>query len=162
MSVRLTAWKNLKEHPATPHYHSKDDVELAENVREVYRHLGTYIDDEYHAEQAAHFLMDIGAKRREEEIPLHELVFAIILARRNLWNFIMEQGVFTSTLEWHQVNEFWQRVCNYFDKNIYFIVHGYENAEQFRRQPKDTVSKLLHSFSLGIFPEVDKQKVEKG
>jgi len=153
--------KNLKQHPATPSYHDKDDLELAENIREVYRHLGKYMNDEYDAETMAQFLMEIGAKRRRDETPLHELVFAIILARRNLWDFVMNEGVVTSSLEWYQVNEFWQRISNFFDKNIYFIVHGYEKEQEFRRSPKDTVSKLLHSFSLGILPEIDKRKVTR-
>ncbi|MBS1271244.1 MAG: hypothetical protein MAGBODY4_00373 [Candidatus Marinimicrobia bacterium] len=153
--------KNLKQHPATPAYHEKDDVELAENIREVYSHLGKYMNDEYDAEKTARFLMKIGAQRRKEDVPLNELVFAIILARRNLWDFVMEEGVVTSSLEWYQVSEFWQRVTNFFDKNIYFIVHGYDKAEEFQRSPKDTVSKLLHSFSLGILPEVDKRRVDQ-
>ncbi|MCF7804299.1 MAG: hypothetical protein K9N46_08430 [Candidatus Marinimicrobia bacterium] len=153
--------KNLQSHPATPSYHDKDDIELTRNVREVYNHLGKYMNDEYDPEELAHFLMEIGARRREEEVPLSELTFAIILARRNLWDFIMGEGIITSSLEWYQVNEFWQRAANFFDKNIYFIVHGYENAEEFKQSPKDTISKLLHAFSLGILPEVDKQKVSQ-
>ena len=149
----------IKEHPATASYHKVDDRELEDNIREVYRNLGMYMDNEHDAEVLSEFLTEIGARRRSQGIPLSELVFAIILARRNLWDFIMEQGFFTSALEWHQVSEFWQRVANFFDKNIYFVILGYEEGSLPHKPSKSTVSKLIHSFSMGIFPEVDREKI---
>jgi len=149
----------LKEHAATQSYHRIDDRELEDNIREVYRNLGMYMDNEHDAETLAHFLMDIGARRKSQGIPLSDLTYAIILARQNLWEYIMERGLFTSALEWHQVSEFWQRVMNFFDKNVYFVVVGYEEGEVPVKSSKDTVSQLLHSFSMGVFPEVERGKV---
>jgi len=149
----------LRENPATPSYHDIEDEELETNITEVYRHLGAYMERSHDDEKLVRFLMHIGSRRKAQRVPLNELVFAIILARRNIYDFIMEESTFTSTLEYHQLNEFWQRVMNFFDKNIYFVVLGYEHELDKEKHTKDLVSKLLHSFSLGAFPELEKEQV---
>lgn len=156
---RLTLqWTNrVRTHPATPSYHEMTDEDLEWSIKEVYCHLGEYLEHNSNAEQLSHLFMQIGETRQEQGIPLHELTFAIILARRTLWNFIEQEGVFVSSLEFHQLDEFLHRILNFFDKNLYFVVLGYEKGIPEKEPEKDLVSSLLHSFSLGILPEVRKQ-----
>lgn len=143
-------------HPATPSYHEMKDEDLEWSIREVYLHLGEYLEHSANAEQLSHLFMEIGETRQEQGVPLHELVFAIILTRRTLWNFIEDEGVFVSSLEFHQLDEFLHRILNFFDKNLYFVVLGYEHGMPERETEKDLVASLLHSFSLGILPELRK------
>ncbi len=147
----------ISTHPATPSYHHLKDKALAGQIHEVYQHFGKCMEDTQDAERSAQLFMEIGARRKIQQIPLHEIIFTIILARRNIWNFIMEEGPFTSTLQWHQVNECWERVMKFFDKNIYFVALGYEQGLGDKPHKTDMVSALLHSFSMGVFPEVKKR-----
>lgn len=147
----------IHQHPATPSYHHLNDKALAGRIKDVYSHLRKYLDDPEDSGQLSQFFMEVGARRREQNIPLHEIVYTIILARRNIWEFIMEEGPCTSTLQWHQVNECWDRLLKFFDNNIYYVVVGYEEGTQKRRREKDKVSSLIHSFSMGVFPEVEKR-----
>ncbi len=147
----------VRSHPATPSYHRLDDEELESSVREVYHNLGLYLESTHDAERLSELFLRIGRERRVQGIPLHELVFAIILVRRNLWNFIEEEGICLSTLEFHQMEHFLHRVMNFFDKTLYFVVVGYEEGEEERPPKKDLVSSLLHSFSLGILPEIERR-----
>jgi hypothetical protein len=102
--------------------------------------------------------MRIGAQRRTQQIPLNELVFAIMLARRNLWTFISEEIMSTSAIDYHKVNEFWHLVMDFFDKNIYYVILGYERTKTAHRREKDTASSFIHAVSLGIFPEIDRRQ----
>ncbi|HKJ66528.1 MAG TPA: histidine kinase N-terminal domain-containing protein [bacterium] len=151
----------LREHPATEHYHNFNDEYLQRSIREVYRHLSEYIEDAHSAEQLAGLFMDIGRQRKTQGVPLHELAFAIILARKNIWNFIMEEETFSSALKFHQMNEFWQRVMNFFDKNIYFVVHGFTKEPEEAEDSTDVISKYIHAFSLGSLPEVNKRALSE-
>jgi len=151
-------WEGMiRSHPATPSYQHLNDKALAGRIHEVYQHLGDCLEDSQNAENLAHLFMEIGARRKHQNIPLHEIIFTIVLARRNIWNFIMEEGPFTSTLQWHQVNECWDRIMKFFDKNMYFVVLGYDQGLGDKRKGKDVVSSLLHSFSMGVLPEVEKR-----
>ncbi len=147
----------LREHPATASYHNFNDEYLERSIREVYRNLSDYIEDAHSAEQLARLFMDIGVRRKTQGVPLHELVFAIILARRNIWNFIMEEETFSSAFKFHQVNEFWQRIMIFFDKNIYFVVHGYTKEPEETKTTPDVISKYINAFTLGSLPEVNKR-----
>ena len=149
----------IQTHPATASYHTLDDEPLENSILQVYRNLGDYMDQPYDDDYLGNFFMNIGRARREQNVPLHELIFAIHLVRRNVMEFIMDEGVFNSTLDYHQVTEFWRRVMNFFDKNIYFVVIGFNEQEKSAAAESDTdiFSKYINSFSLGVFPEVDKK-----
>lgn len=146
----------LRDHPATTSYHTLDDADLERSIREVYRRLGHYIESNSNVQELADLFMNIGIQRRKQGIPLHELVFAIILARRNIWNFIMEEETALSTLQYHRINEFWQRITNFFDKNIYFVVCGYTKEPAGAKAQTDAISKIINAFTLGSLPEVEK------
>ncbi len=154
----VNQWIQLvRRHSATPSYHEFDDEDLAVNIREVYRHFGACLNASHNQSQLANLFIRIGAHRRNQNVPLNELVFSIMLARMNLWKFISEEGIFTSSIEYHKVNEFWHLVMNFFDKNIYYVILGYEQTRRKHRKKKDTASTYLHAASLGIFPETDER-----
>jgi len=146
----------LREHPATESYHTVADEDLQRSIREVYRRLGHYIESKSNFEEVANLFINIGIQRRKQGIPLHELVFAIFLARRNIWNFIVEEETALSTLQYHRINEFWERVTNFFDKNIYFVVYGYTQKPVDVKTQPDAISKLINAVTLGSLPEVEK------
>ena len=148
--------ESVRSHPMTASFQSIEEFELEDRVHEVYEHLGSYLDrSSYNEEEVAHFFTQIGQNLYDREIPLNEVTYAIILTRRRLWDFISEEHQFTTTLEWYQVSEFSQRVMQFFDKSLYFVVYGYEHATDSERTRKDTVSKVLHAFSMGVLPEVE-------
>jgi hypothetical protein len=151
---------SVRENVATPSYHDFDDEDLAVNIREVYRHFGQYIKASHDQKQLANLFIRIGAQRREQRIPLNELVFAIMLARRNLWTFLSEEIMSTSAIDYHKTNEFWHLVMDFFDKNIYYVILGYESNKKVFRSKKNTASSFIHAASLGIFPEIDSQSLQ--
>ncbi|MEJ2051221.1 MAG: histidine kinase N-terminal domain-containing protein [Calditrichota bacterium] len=146
----------IQEHPATASYHTLDDEELEGTIREVYRHLGEYIEEAHNSDQMAQLFINIGRQRRKQGVPLHELIFAITLARRNILNFITEEETFLSALAWHQVNEFWYRIMSFFDENIYFVLLGYNDEVDDTQRMTDQISKFINAFTLGALPEIEK------
>lgn len=153
--------ESVRTHPVTPSFRKIEEFELEDKIREVYEHLGSYLDrSSYDDEAVAHFFTQIGQRLWEGDVPLHEVTFAFILARRRLWDYINEESQFTTTLEWYQVSEFWQRVMHFFDKNLYFVIYGYEHATKRERTKKDRISEVLHAFSMGVLPELEHEVAE--
>src|SRR5215831_18368485 len=71
----------------TESYRHVPPEELKKHVHEIYKHLGTWLIDKTTPEIEQHY-MAIGARRAEQNVPLSELIWAIILTKHNLWEYI--------------------------------------------------------------------------
>jgi hypothetical protein len=152
---RLTkSWvKMIRTNENTPTYHSLSDVDLRKRIHDVYQHLGKWLNWELSSEQVIEFFIQLGRKRKRQNVPLSELCYAIILSRRNLIITILEEGIFSGTLDFQRVIEFNSRISLFFDKAIYFTIKGYEEHYRTHEEEPGVLSKLLQSFSMGVFPE---------
>ena len=116
-------WK-IRSDPRTAGYKLFDDDQLADRGRRVYAHLGrwlgqtteTPIEEEY---------FRLGQTRHDEGIPLAEVVMALLILRRNLWQFVEAQGADT-ILELRQQFDLELLVVRFFDRAIYHTVRGYQ------------------------------------
>ena len=57
-----------------------------------------------------------------------EVIYALILERVVIWNFIVEEGLISSTLDLHEALGFYMKINNFFDKAEYFIAKGFESV----------------------------------
>jgi hypothetical protein len=63
-----------------------------------------------------------------------------------LWRYIVEHEIITSSIELHQLLEFYQTVNNFFDKATYFVAVGFENLnreDQEKLKKEDFVGKAV-------------------
>ncbi len=84
----------VREDPRTVGYRQFDDEELGERAREVYSHLGRWLGETSESAVESEYFR-LGKIRRAEGIPLSEVVMALLLVRRNLWQFVESQGADT-------------------------------------------------------------------
>jgi hypothetical protein len=112
-------------------YRNVAPEELKQGVFEIYRHVGewllnkseTDIEDRYRA---------IGARRVEQNVPLSELVWVIVLTKRTLWMYINDVSVPGRTADASEKQELQARLEQFFDEAIHAAVAGYECAAQKR------------------------------
>ena len=91
----------------------------------VYRNLGHWLG--HNSEEPVEAAYSALARRRSEEgVPLEELVFALILTKNHLRNYIRTAGFMDSAVELHQERELHRLVGNFFDSAIYYAVRAYE------------------------------------
>jgi len=129
LSRRVQA--RLHEDPRTVGYRRLEDTQVRDRARRVFAHLGSWlgqasdraIEDEYFA---------LGQMRRREGIPLSEVVMALLLTRRTLWQFVDSQGADT-VLEVRQQLDLELLVVRFFDRAIFHAVRGYESGAPPRR-----------------------------
>jgi hypothetical protein len=101
--------------------------ELKQRVFEIYRHLGDWLlgKTEVDIEKRYH---EIGVRRAEQGVPLQELVWAIVLTKENLWDFLKREAVLDRAVEVFGELEMLQLLDQFFDRAIYYAAAGYEEA----------------------------------
>jgi len=116
---------DLQSNTQTPSYHHLSHEALHRRVFDVYRNLGHWLGrktDE--ALEAAY--KELGKQRAAEGIPLNEVVYALILTKYHLRDYIRSAGLVDSAVELYQEQEFHRLVGHFFDLAIYHTVKGYE------------------------------------
>ena len=110
---------------ATPDYRNVPPQELKERVYEIYRHLGDWLisKDEFDLEQ---LYLEIGARRAQQNVPLSQVAWAIILTKDNLWEFLKKESVVERPVEVFGELEMLQMLNRFFDRAIYYAAVGYE------------------------------------
>lgn len=116
--------ERLRTDPRTPAYETLDDREIRSRTARVYRHLGLWLDQASDDRVEAEYLR-LGRERRKEGIPLAQVVGALLLTRRNLWEFIESEAAGDTVLDLRQQLELELLVVRFFDRAIYHTVRGY-------------------------------------
>ena len=115
--------KRLRSDPRTLGYRRFDDLELGRRAGEVYRNLGAWIRHEKDL-QVQEDYERLGRARREEGVPLSDVVAALLLTRRNLWDFAeAEPG--DTVLDLRNKLDLELLVVRFFDRAIFHAVKGY-------------------------------------
>jgi len=125
LTARLV--RTVREDPRTVGYRQFDDEELGARAREVYSHLGRWLGKASESAVETEYFR-LGKIRRAEGIPLSEVIMALLLVRRNLWQFVEAQGANTS-LELRQQLDLELLVVRFFDRAIFHAVRGYESGD---------------------------------
>lgn len=112
-SSQLSHFRNLPPH------------EVRDRVFEIYRHLGEWLLSKNELD-IEHRYRDIGARRARQNVPLSELVEAIVLTKENLWEFLKREAVMDRAVEIMGELELLQILEMFFDRAIYYAAVGHE------------------------------------
>lgn len=149
---KLTArWvEEVKSNPLTAGYGRFSNVELHDKVIDTYRQLGHWIENpEVNETLSAHYTR-IGRSRANENFKLSEVVFATILAKKHLLQYINAQGFFFDTIGLRTQVEFHNRIHSFFDRAVFFICIGFEHAhekEEHFYSPGGALDKAAEAFA---------------
>jgi hypothetical protein len=113
----------------TEAYRKVPPDELTQRVYEIYRHLGEWLLDKSEGDIEQHYTK-IGARRAEQGVPLSQVIWAIILTKDNLWEFILDESYPDRPVEIFGKQELLQLLEQFFDLAIYSAAVGYERAAE--------------------------------
>ena len=135
----------LKKVQQSPHCVGFDKVppeELKQRVYEIYCHLGEWLlhKNENDIEQR---YMHIGQRRAQQGVPLSQVIWAIILTKHNLWEFILDEAYPDRPVEILGKQELLQLLDQFFDRAVHAAAVGYEQAEA--NAKTETNSELVRS-----------------
>jgi hypothetical protein len=113
--------------PLLPGYRNVPTGELEQRVYEIYRHLADWLLGKSELEVEKRYT-EIGAKRAQQGVPLSELIWAIILTKKNLWDFLKREAVLDRPAEISGELEVEELLDQFFDHAIYSAAVGYERT----------------------------------
>jgi hypothetical protein len=113
--------------PLLPGYRNVPPGELEQRVYEIYRHLADWLLGKSELDVEGRYL-EIGARRARQGVPLSELIWVIVLTKKNLWRFLKREAVLDQPAEVSGELEVEELLDQFFDQAIYYAAVGYERA----------------------------------
>ena len=129
---------DLLTNPRTPTFRKVPHEEIEERIHALFANLGNWIGDpKDDAVRAAY--EDWGRKRFRQGIPISEIVYTLILAKHHLRRYIRDHGLVEFSgdrvtpaelvpVQLHAVQELNALVGEFFDRALYYLARGYEEA----------------------------------
>ncbi|MGH7572015.1 MAG: RsbRD N-terminal domain-containing protein [Gemmatimonadota bacterium] len=117
--------ETVQQDPSTPAYASYGDTdELLRDTEALYHYLATWLrHGEWDPRIDPHY-QRIGRDRRREGFPIAQVIAAILLAKRALWEKLVENKPLSMALEL----EVTRAISRFYDRAIYNTVIGYEET----------------------------------
>jgi hypothetical protein len=132
-SDRLAAglYQKLRECEKCAAFSRVPSEEFRQRVFEVYEHLGEWLLGKKEEDIARRY-EQIGARREAQGVPLSQLVYAIMLTREHLWEYLKHEAGPEKPVEVFGELEMLQLLEQFFDRAIYYAAAGYERAHAAR------------------------------
>ena len=121
---------DLQHHPRVSGYHRLPLPELHHRAYDVYHNLGKWVARGSESEVELTYT-DLGRRRYREGIALSEVIFALLLTKSHLLEYVKTSGLSDTALDLYQELELIQMVSQFFDKAIYHAARGFEMARGF-------------------------------
>lgn len=102
-----------------------EDLRLA--AAEVYRKLGEWLLQKTESDIETRFRA-AGGRRAADGVRLHQMVWALLLSRENLLQFLRHQSFADNVVALYGELELQRLLSQFFDRAIYYAVLGYEEA----------------------------------
>ncbi|MBI3933872.1 MAG: hypothetical protein HY316_04215 [Acidobacteria bacterium] len=115
----------LKTHTRTPAYGRFSDTEIRSRAYTVYKNLGAWMVGKPE-DEIRQLYERLGLQRFEEGTPLHEVIYALILTKSNLLEYIRASGLGATALEIYAEQELSHKIEQFFDTAIYYTAVGYQ------------------------------------
>lgn len=116
---------DIAANPRTPHYHDLSSEELHRRIYDVYHNLGRWLSDKTEEHLEATY-GGLGRTRCREGVPLSEVVYALVLIKDHLREYIRAVGLVDSAVELYLEEELHLSIGRFFDRAMYHTVKGYE------------------------------------
>ncbi len=117
----------LKTHPRTPAYRRFSNTEIHNRLYTVYKELGAWMVGKPDDEIRQHY-EGLGLRRYEEGILLYEVIYAGLLTKNHLLDYVRNNGLAGTALEIYAEQELSNKINQFFDNAIYYTAKGYEKA----------------------------------
>lgn len=117
---------DVRSNKSTPTFHDFDKDALYRRVIRVISHFGQWLEGSYNGEDIITFYTNLGRERRQEGFRLNEVLSALSLAKKHIWEFAHSREVWSRTIDIYMVLEFAKRISIFFDKAIFYVAKGYD------------------------------------
>jgi hypothetical protein len=117
----------VQQSELTGSYRNVPPADLKQRVGEIYRHLGEWLLGKSAFDIKQRY-EEIGVRRAHQGVPLSDLIWAIVLTKENLWEFLKQESLLERPIEVFGELEVLQLLEQFFDRAIYYASVGHERA----------------------------------
>ncbi|MDZ7742839.1 MAG: NUDIX domain-containing protein [Bacteroidota bacterium] len=116
----------VRNNKSTPNYSRAKAETSFERNTEVIRQFGNWLGGCYCKRDIEDFYLQLGMDRKQEGFALSEVISALSLTRKHIWEFALSQNMWNKTIDIYMTLELERRMMLFFDKAAYYIARGYE------------------------------------
>jgi hypothetical protein len=119
--------RKIRNDARLAHINRLSESELRKRAREIVKHIGDWLGASLD-EPVAQRCEALGRQRFEEGIPLHEVVLARFIIKEGVMEFVHDHAFVETSLQLYAEGELEKSVGHLFDRVIYYVIRGYEEA----------------------------------
>ncbi|MCP3900795.1 MAG: NUDIX domain-containing protein, partial [Desulfobacteraceae bacterium] len=121
-------WLNdIISNRSTPNYHKFDKNRLFNRVNRVFAHFSQWLEGSYNGQDIRQYYINLGIDRKQEGFAPSEVISALSIIRKHIWEFALSQGIWQKTKDIYMTLELERRMMLFFDKAAYYVALGYED-----------------------------------
>jgi len=126
LRLSLEIQQRLIIHPSTVSYRNIDDKVLHNWIYDVCSRFSFWLSEDKEKGEVRQHYRNLGKERFEQNFALPEVISALYLTKRRLWEFIAASREVDSTLNLNQIVEASFLLVRFFDHAVMHVTEGYE------------------------------------
>jgi len=115
----------VRSSPSTPTYAELPAGVALERAIRALSSFCLWLSSGEHNKEVEEFYRTLGRQRRKQGFPMHEVLSALTLLRREIYTFIGEREDLVNLMEVYRAMELSRRVVLFFDKALYHAARGF-------------------------------------
>ena len=125
--------EDVTKSKSTSSYARLDPEKSFNRSKNVIMNFGKWLGGEYTHKDVKKVYQNLGSVRYNEGFEISEILSALSLNRKCIWEFALSQGMWNSTIDIYMTLELERRMMIFFDKAAYHLAKGYEKAENHKK-----------------------------
>ena len=121
---------DVRTNPRTPSFKRVPEADSSP-AADLSKHYGDWIGERTEAQIETQYV-EVGRRRYHEDIPLEEVIYALVLVKDRLRAFIRQHGLASSVMDLYSEEQLYELTGSFFDRAMYFTVKGYEDERRRR------------------------------
>ena len=118
--------RDVRTNASTPTYKKFNPQTSFSRNKMVLAQFSKWLGGHYSSKELKDFYTQLGADRKTEGFALSEVISALSLTRRHIWEFALAHHMWNKTIDIYMTLELERRMMLFFDKAAYNITRGYE------------------------------------
>ena len=118
--------QDVRTNKSTPTYAISDPEFSLQRNHVVISQYGKWLGGFYNDNDIRKFYRKLGSDRKSEGFALSEVLSAISLTRKHIWEFALSQRMWTSTIDIYMTLELERRMMLFFDRASFYVARGFE------------------------------------
>lgn len=118
--------EDVRTNNSTPTYWNFDPQKSKQRNKKVISQFSKWLGGFYCDHDIRRLYSDLGEERKKEGYRLSEIISALSLTRKHIWDFALSHGMWNKTEDIYAVLELDRRMMMFFDKASFYVAKGYE------------------------------------